>query len=669
MLLGWCFSVESWLVSQEILTPEKWECEEKESLHIVTLIEKPKKEVASEGGELELYQKLVSSSEEKHLCRQFLQKYPDSPLRYQVINLARSASHKNIQAYTVGSATFLPQESPTILLTGSRVKDVTIQIWKVDLQRTIRESLPIHFTRISRNAIKIKEWVEKGSISAKRLVLSPLPAGLYILTAIEEDVRTELAIVVSEISMLVKRSEDMVLVWVGRRHGQPLHMQKMKKASLYILHNDQIIHETHTTPQGLWAARVKNNLSPLTFVAFCGEQIALLDSHWYLYERALHRCYIYLDRPFYFPTETIHAKIFLRRLDLSRQKYIMDSKAEISVDLQDDTWHRLATQTVKVTDMGTASFSYSLPKNARPGQYCLRIRGWCMAEKYFPVFSPNSTDIAKNSSQDVPPQETIPVSPVSESAPGMKIAKDTYEIGEDFSLSLTAGETPVLLTYEGGTLLGYHLLAPCPPGTVVKKKITRSFSPAIKVVAHRFCKHELLSIQKALSVPARDQLLLISAQTKQSARGEIGLEIAVTDHNQKPLVAELMISIVPDVFPASDTSLENFYYGQRYSDLPTDDSFQFEFISDRESSFLTVDHPPKTSSIPPKKQKAEKSPRPLSLASYWNGFLLSNPNGKASVQFSLPGSSHPWRIVILAIDQETRVGHAMFRRSKGFGKE
>ena len=88
--------------------------------------------------------------------------------------------------------------------------------------------------------------------------------------------------------------------------------------------------------------------------------------------------YTYTDRPVYRPGDTVHFKTIVRAQTATG--YSVPQGQELSLEMRDpQTYDVMWTQTVKLSDMGTANWNYAIPADAKLGSYYLSMQ---MGERY-----------------------------------------------------------------------------------------------------------------------------------------------------------------------------------------------------------------------------------------------------------------------------------------------
>ena len=87
--------------------------------------------------------------------------------------------------------------------------------------------------------------------------------------------------------------------------------------------------------------------------------------------------YTYTDRPVYRPGDTVHFKTIVRAQTPSG--YTIPQGQELRLELRDpQTYDVIWTQTVKLSEMGTANWNYAIPADATSARTTSRCR-WASA--------------------------------------------------------------------------------------------------------------------------------------------------------------------------------------------------------------------------------------------------------------------------------------------------
>jgi hypothetical protein len=202
--------------------------------------------------------------------------------------------------------------------------------------------------------------------------------GVYLVEATNGTLRAYTIIVVTEIAVITKTAPGRLMSFVvNRRSGDPI-------AGIMVrvwVDRKEVAADT-TDPQGLLdtyltEAKPEN----VAVVATSAGQFAInTPGAWNLGndpDSSL-RGYTYTDRPVYRPGDTVHFKSILRAQTVSG--YIIPQNRELQLEMRDPRDYKtIWTQTVKLSDMGTAEWSYVIPAEANLGLYYLSMQ---MGERY-----------------------------------------------------------------------------------------------------------------------------------------------------------------------------------------------------------------------------------------------------------------------------------------------
>ena len=651
----------STLAAQKI--PESWKGSQQEQLPSVTLTAIKPLETAPKAEQS--YRQIVHLSQNQHdpaqllkSCERFLRQYPDHFLRYNLWQLIKRIRQKNIMLFALGSQIVMPEQPGGIFMVSRGVSAVEFKLWQVDLAATMQAGLDIHLARTSAHARLLKTWREKiadtGFRCSRRLKLAPLKPGYYIVTAQAGDIRSDLVLLASRLALVVKQDFDKIMVWGQYTDGKPL----ARPLKLYVLCQQQIVKQTSSNRQGLWAAKIRGHKQPLTLVAIDSSgNPAIVDCQWYRSQQQQYRAFIYLDRQFYHPGQTLHGKVFLRYFDRQQRRYLLPpAGAKLHIALQNtDNWKRLALASLAIDARGTVAFAFPLPPATPAGRYCLRLFGWCLEQKYFEVRSRNQ----QVKSPPGRPNKKIAVAPVASDPVRLHTRKQQYRPSEAAIIQVQKRQPgTVLLTLEAERLLGYRLSnADCQ----WHFDVDRYFSPCTDVVATMANPTGIVTTRQSLAVPPLQKMLRVninSMRTVYSCGEKVTMAINVNDSNGNPAVAELLLAVSPRCPSGDDDDIFTFFYGHRFDQVLSYDSFQADFASDREYSVLRSYPALSPASAKPVEEPTTFTAAILSDYGYWQPLLPGNATGKWQLNFVMFPTAGEWEITVLAIDKDTRVGQA-----------
>jgi alpha-2-macroglobulin len=197
--------------------------------------------------------------------------------------------------------------------------------------------------------------------------------GVYLVEATNGTLRAYTIIVVTEIAVITKAAPGRLMSWVvNRRSGDPIAGTMVR----VWVDRREVAADT-TDPQGLLdtyltEAKPEN----VAVVATNADQFAInTPGAWNLGndpDSSL-RGYTYTDRPVYRPGDTVHFKSILRAQTVSG--YIIPPDRELQLEMRDPRDYKtIWTQTVKLSDMGTAEWNYVVPAEANLGLFYLSMQ-------------------------------------------------------------------------------------------------------------------------------------------------------------------------------------------------------------------------------------------------------------------------------------------------------
>lgn len=225
---------------------------------------------------------------------------------------------------------------------------------------------------------------------------SPLDPGLYFLQieptpALSEVPEQPMLLVVSPIQMALKISDRQAFVWAVRIAGNE------PAADLNIMFYDErgeARGSCVTGAEGTCQAELARSGEPFMWLfAAAGRpgdpDFSLASTQWssgvngwefdlpYAFQSSEDELYLYTDRPIYRPGQTVNFRAVLRGQENGR--YFFPEQTELAVELVSpydpisSQRQTLSSLTLPLTPFGTASGAFTLPEDARPGTYWLRV--------------------------------------------------------------------------------------------------------------------------------------------------------------------------------------------------------------------------------------------------------------------------------------------------------
>ena len=371
--------------------------------------------------------------------------------------------YKKLQLYTLGTHLLMPGMQASLLMTGYGCARVEMTIWKIDLLQAIQQGLHDASRRISEYAECRQSWEERIADPVahfkQKITLPILPPGCYAVIAKDQEIQAITFILISDLAMLVKRDAETAIAWTTMRNGENC----AGPVQLYLFQGKQLLHAAKTNSSGIWAARLAGKYSPMLVLAVAQDHYALANSVWYRYEHLAHRTYIYLDRYIYFPGQTIQAKLFLRQWDFEQRRYRWNRNALVQATIQDQDWKTLCARQLSGNALGTANVSYTLPIDAKPGKYTIRIYGDSPGDRDFEVLAlpragnaelslssqPNSSETPVRTEREPRQKPQHRLSTDQEGVLRLKLAESVYQSGETMPIAFSSPRSvmPMLFTF------------------------------------------------------------------------------------------------------------------------------------------------------------------------------------------------------------------------------
>ncbi len=202
--------------------------------------------------------------------------------------------------------------------------------------------------------------------------------GVYLVEATNGMLRAYTVIVVTEIAVITKAAPGRLMSFVvNRRSGDPI-----AGTTVRVWVDQKEVAAKTTDQQGLLDTTLTiEKPENVAVVATSADQFAInTPGAWNLGndpDSSL-RGYTYTDRPVYRPGDTVQFKSIIRAQTVSG--YIIQQNRELQLELRDPRDYKtIWTQTVKLSDMGTAEWNYVIPAEANLGFYYLSMQ---MGERY-----------------------------------------------------------------------------------------------------------------------------------------------------------------------------------------------------------------------------------------------------------------------------------------------
>jgi uncharacterized protein YfaS (alpha-2-macroglobulin family) len=273
-----------------------------------------------------------------------------------------------------------------------------IHEWKADLRATIRRSVRTQFTESPaphfqnllhgrKNAGNQAHYPESPVLNPQQLVLSFAhkvqsqqrwgnenvdldlkQRGVYLVEAVNKDLRAYTILVVSDLVMTVKTGDKGMVAFVcDRNTGEPV-----RGAQIYSLTRDQRLSQLATDDDGI--ARLKSpgtHTDDLRIVARTEGDCTVNALNSRTDNGGNWEGYIYTDRPVYRPGHTMHFRAILRIRDVGG--YDVPAAKPFSVEIQDPEQKPVYRKTLTTNANGTLHDEFTLPAGSALGSYSILV--------------------------------------------------------------------------------------------------------------------------------------------------------------------------------------------------------------------------------------------------------------------------------------------------------
>ena len=204
----------------------------------------------------------------------------------------------------------------------------------------------------------------------------PIPVsekGVYLVEATNGTLRAYTVIIVTEIAVITKAAPGRLMSFVvDRKTGDPIAGAQVQ---VWIDHKE--VAAKPTDAQGLLDTPIDaGKEASVAVLVTHGDQFTVnTPGSWNLGNDPNQnlRGYTYTDRPVYRPGDTVHFKSIVRAQAMSG--YQIPSNRDLRLEMRDpQTYQPMWTQTVTLSDMGTAHWDYTIPADAKLGFYYLSMQ-------------------------------------------------------------------------------------------------------------------------------------------------------------------------------------------------------------------------------------------------------------------------------------------------------
>ncbi len=209
------------------------------------------------------------------------------------------------------------------------------------------------------NVPGFEAWGSDSSFQERRVLLDPLPAGVYVLQLVQGRVEGQVMLVVTDLTVQAKQTDGTLLVRVAGLDQRP-------KAGAAV----QVFLPTGAGPSGktneAGEVLLQVNEPKLLATAMVGSDVAVVDTDFYSTLAVAPDVFLYTDRPIYHPGDAVRFRGLARKPESFLARLFTPSRREVSVKLLTDGSATVATK-AKVDDFGSFGGTFKVPEGLDTG--------------------------------------------------------------------------------------------------------------------------------------------------------------------------------------------------------------------------------------------------------------------------------------------------------------
>jgi alpha-2-macroglobulin len=253
----------------------------------------------------------------------------------------------------------------------------------------------------------------------------------------------------------------------------------------------------------------------------------------------------------------------------------------------------------------------------------------------------------------------------------VKLDQRTYKPGQTATALIGSPKagTPVLVTLEREGVMSARLVRSSSSAIRYSFPISKEMAPNVFLSAVMLQGESIYERTVTVRVPDAKKKLEVSVKADKAKYkpGETGkLEVSVTDSSGKGTAGEVGLGVVDEaiylVQPDRTTNITSFFHGSRDNAVGTSNSLYFNFES---VNALAAPKPALTRAAfaQAKEDLAQKAAAPENKPRQdfkdtivWMPYLVTDANGKATVDVTFPDNLTTWRATARALDTNGRAG-------------
>jgi uncharacterized protein YfaS (alpha-2-macroglobulin family) len=250
--------------------------------------------------------------------------------------------------------------------------------------------------------------------------------------------------------------------------------------------------------------------------------------------------------------------------------------------------------------------------------------------------------------------------------------KKAYRVGEVAKVLVNSNRKGVwaLVTVEGNDLLEAFVIPLHHQSSVFELPITKKMRPTSYLHVGYVFDGRFISAHKIIAVPTYEKFLRVEVTAEKPVyqpREKARYRIVTRDAEGKPVSAELSFALVDEAIFAMRADLtpdiRKFFFGWRpnlvetsWESVMVQRDIQRDIIAGREMTlggFIPAGAFQKISEAEIRRRFEDTA--------FWHPFIVTDENGEASVEVSLPDNLTTWRATVRAITLQTQVGSTIQR--------
>ena len=346
--------------------------------------------------------------------------------------------------------------------------------------------------------------------------------------------------------------------------------------------------------------------------------------------------YIHLDKKIYLPNE----KILFKGIVKSHKDAAFDipKPTLVNIAVRDPDSFEIFRKKYTTNETGTFNGEVKLFDDSPGGTYtiitCLgTLNHYCQGEESYSYFSVGNSS---NYTEDLNLNNKIEAP--SKNALKLELDKDEYQIDETARLRFKYNEEArALVTVERNEVKHFKIIDVFPGYNAIQIPIKDNFFPNVFV--------SILVVEKDGTQKSGKQEIIIKEESRKinltietdkvryNPGEEITLSINTKDYKNQPVSADLLLYIQKYSDKKEETRKEVFSFFHHPRNLNMVDPISTEIISNNQAENNTD-------------------------TVIWKPNIHTNIEGNAKITFKTPGKNSLWKIKILAISDEAKIGFA-----------